>query len=183
MIVEEKVLRIPLVRAGDHEGVMAFVYRDDTVELEITATADVYEDREFPGAFDVNLRKIAVSVEPWFSESGSLTAEMFRLVPVGEIRQRVRATFAAVTDSPVASDLIPKSKFVDARKEGPTAETLRLFASVYLNAERYGKGPIVEAVKRFGISRATATRWGQLARAKGLLPSLEKGRENESTKE
>ena len=180
MIVEEEVVQLPDDGADTPEGVMRFLYRDEAAELEITARAELYRDFYVEGAFEVDLVEVSVTVNPRGAEAQTLTAEVFRLVPIGEIRQRLKANFAALVDSPVKFETLSPEVFEAARKAGPTDETLKLFADVYLNAERYGGGPIVETVKLFGISRATASRWGQLARGKGLLPPLQKGRDGGS---
>lgn len=168
-------MQLPDDESGLPEGVMRFLYRDEVAVLEITARAELYRDAIFGGVAEVDLVEVSVVLDPREGEAQVLTAEVFRLVPIGEIRQRLRANFAALVASPVKFEMLSPKRFEAARKAGPTDETLRLFADVYLNAERFGGGPIVETVKRFGISRATASRWGKMARAKGLLPPLQKG--------
>ncbi len=122
-----------------------------------------------------------VSVRVVDSESGPVTGEVLRTVPVASLVRECEG-MVWVGDEPPADDISDEaflesiwahtfSNEVAARlaANGPTQETLEAVAQVYQLAYLVGAHPTQAVEGRFRLPRSTAGRWVSLARKRGFL--------------
>jgi hypothetical protein len=125
----------------------------------------ISEDPPFEVDVVIELREgrmVATSVTCSTGEAGNVSTEILRQIPVAQIV--TSGVLSAVGMLPLAG-----TDLAALRRAGPTHETLGAVAAVYRLAYLTSGRPTAYVRETFGVSKSTASRWVQLARAKGFL--------------